>query len=1760
MASTGDSSVSSGSAGERSISPARSDESADSRPTLRPLSHASSSATLTSTQPQLSRPTSSLNLAKTRKRQAPAPPPPPSAPTPAPHTNGKVKTCTVIRFVELSYRSVFIITFINSPTSSEISSAEAVRAAQVPQATNLTSVVSTSSLSLSSSRGKRRAPPPPKPPPMRQDDSNRPSAIPEESESPVPTKSSVEDVTKSTAEDPTKCPIEETTKSPAEDPIESPAEDPIKSPAEDPKKSPAEDPKKSPAEDPIKSPAEVSTPLVNGEAHHEPPQQQQPSSPTSSHISSVSSLSSVEQQQANNPLLPPPPDVESPPPPSSASECTNLGATFSNSPPLPYTIPSSSNMQPPHQSFPTTNKPPSPTAARTTVAAGVTLGMHHEAATATSLSHSTNSSKMNSRASGIISPDRLAESEGLQRHHHQDYQIQDQDKRHHSSQELPSASTVLNQKRQKLSTEGVQEGNNLPVMQSRKNQERSLNFPSDGVSAKNIPNLDDAIVPQNVGMEGIPDIPTFRIVTKSHTAVHKDDVSKKFIADGKTQKVSEEEKYGSKGRSATKSKTNPLARGKGLVRQDNIVFENDDFEFNEDMFEPRNVSDNTAVGQSRQVSTHLTSIPVKRGAPLPTPRKNAPVAPTYTASGSKFAVSTTDHSIPLISSRTTTGEGNQNNRTGGFSHEEKVVWKVDIQPKPTPRTQPQQKKMAPTPPVVVQRAKNLTPVKETMPHNEKLQGSQDNSLNDTLNMGYYNDNITSCDSSRISHLSQVEEFEGKAQEPPDEEFKVHVSKLSKGDADVLSLLSEEEVDTPSVSSKCQSRTSSVVSKMSDSSQEYDRVSTLPVQNDNTLNARSSSSTSSHNSSTTTPLVPPIAALPAQTAASSYRAGYLAMMAELKNWKDADSLHNVGLESSDSDSDSPHDSLQELPKVMGSPQGTSEGVLRGSPLRPRLASSSSLCSDTDHEVQTRTASFSSETSEENVDNARVKSDKTPAEENLLQNKLIGLNFVRETNIVNQQNIADNESISSRSKTGSINSVEDNFRSDVQQKKIPISTRKLEVINDLEAPLLKKEVINKSVISKPQEKSSENGSEVLKDFDIQSVSSLSITDSEGDDRGKTLQNTPEENKVFEEVKTEILELPLSSVRFPAVEGTIQKSSDAASQDLSNDKLTTTNLGNRKSSVSSASSASSNNSFVKTNHNELTAQVSQEVTKKKIEIHLEAAFAELKDESKSSLFSSEESTVHSAVKKTDQLPECNSGNTWGYKLPDPPTPFKDGPSSKVTDESSSISSETVPEILSDVPSGFKDSPCSSISESRPIDIIEKTESMKERKVTKETCDSVSNISSRKSSSSSHSSTSYKFEDKAKQNVINELKSAIKETNNNEPRIVELKPKTRNLETIVYMPKAHVKEMTPSTTKLQTKDNVTKAETFSVRANIPVQHSYIPRVVAKVPIDNKEFHGPILSNVVNKTSRDSISSYESCNSPEPDAVLDRTRSGSNTSYESAPPPIPDAPIPTDSDVEVRSSRSSSDVSDGNSRTMQTSLAHQNSDSGNERSKNRARVMNFSISTYTSRSEETSYDKKIIKSESFNHQLRPKMGQLSTTDSFSTQSNPDQLKEDKKEPVICSETSVASSDLEKPSLPKKPQISEFSSAPVKYSPFLLKQAQSAKPAVPPNKPTLFGMHSETNLNVNQPVVRVNSLNDRPSMYRNTSNEGHFVVPDPPRPLLRLKRVDSQEQLERTTSLVNLATPNYELRKAQSSYDISYDGISSMFKVPFIFVMPKIFV
>lgn len=537
------------------------------------------------------------------------------------------------------------------------------------------------------------------------------------------------------------------------------------------------------------------------------------------------------------------------------------------------------------------------------------------------------------------------------------------------------------------------------------------------------------------------------------------------------------------------------------------------------------------------------------------------------------------------------------------------------------------------------------------------------------------------------------------------------------------------------------------------------------------------------------------------------------------------------------------------------------------------------------------------------------------------------------------------------------------------------------------------------------------------------------------------------------------------------------------------------------------------------------------------------------------------------------CTTEITWDYKLPDPPTPFQDGPSSKFTEYASSISSETTTESLStqSLPQELTAPPVKTVEElptiqprdttvrdptsSQPQHVNNVTREFRKPAVVrneperrgKDMVDSASSASSRKSSFSSASSSSFRSDDQAKQRVINELKSAIREVCNSEPRIVEMTPKTRGMETIMVMNKPVETQKTSSTApkpdsprigkEMPVMDRATSVPTTSpeveeqrvgenlpVRARVPVQHAFVPRVVGRVTPDlnNKPL-------IVKSKSIDSVSSYESyTTTPDVDLSL-RSRSESDTSYESAPPPVPDAPIPIDSDLESRGSRSSSDVSDGgkvkadrsldmrkmkmaSSSSVQSfssgskdtwssdesrsksSLRRQDSDSSMEY--NRSRVMNFSISTYKSRAEETSYEKKIAKSDSFSQSS----GQLSRNGSFSDQSKTEVAKSEsgaqgRSEVDARKEPSVIRN---RPIITKKLPDNEASS--VTQGSFLARQAVFGKPSVP-SKSSIYRMHSESSLpTVGHSVGRVNSLSERLGGLR---GKGQFQAPDPPRPLRR---------------------------------------------------------
>ncbi|KAL7633415.1 UNVERIFIED_CONTAM: hypothetical protein RMT77_016286 [Armadillidium vulgare] len=200
--STGDSSVSSGSAGERSVSPARSDESAEGRPSSQAQTPTSSSATLTNVYHKsnvtvsssdrnslnstecshISRPVSMISLNKTKKRPAPVPPQRVKRTTDEQKVNEKInssqeKTNLSRHNSDSSgYHEQERKSLQTSPSCSEVGSIDANRSVLRP-ASNLTSV-SNSSSTTSVKIGKRKAPSPPRPSVTRNGRTS-PSSIPE---------------------------------------------------------------------------------------------------------------------------------------------------------------------------------------------------------------------------------------------------------------------------------------------------------------------------------------------------------------------------------------------------------------------------------------------------------------------------------------------------------------------------------------------------------------------------------------------------------------------------------------------------------------------------------------------------------------------------------------------------------------------------------------------------------------------------------------------------------------------------------------------------------------------------------------------------------------------------------------------------------------------------------------------------------------------------------------------------------------------------------------------------------------------------------------------------------------------------------------------------------------------------------------------------------------------------------------------------------------------------------------------------------------------------------------------------------------------------------------------------------------------------------------------------------------------------------------------------------------------------------------------
>ena len=322
-----------------------------------------------------------------------------------------------------------------------------------------------------------------------------------------------------------------------------------------------------------------------------------------------------------------------------------------------------------------------------------------------------------------------------------------------------------------------------------------------------------------------------------------------------------------------------------------------------------------------------------------------------------------------------------------------------------------------------------------------------------------------------------------------------------------------------------------------------------------------------------------------------------------------------------------------------------------------------------------------------------------------------------------------------------------------------------------------------------------------------------------------------------------------------------------------------------------------------------------------------------------------------------------------------------------------------------------------------------------------------------------------------------------------MELKPKVRHIEAVI-LAKAQEKPVEKPDLR---------AEVLPARVNYQVERSYVPRVVAKQEVKLEETGVKEIAREPprrsKKESKESISSYDSCISTEVCDVVDssplRSRSTSSTSYESAPPPVPEASPPMLSESESdrgKGQRSSSTTSESSSISASTGT-HQTTDSSETFI--RPRVMNFSISTYKSRAEETSYDKRITKSDSFSSRQSsgdgPKIGYVPRREASTAY-------RDRPEPLsfVDEILGVKERPTEPTRTPTKPSLATGSTVmsrilhlreksrsqqhiPTFYEKSFDKSytsSTSGKPAIPPNKPSLQGRDG-------QPVMRMNSMSDR---------------------------------------------------------------------------------
>ncbi|XP_076039827.1 uncharacterized protein LOC143024696 isoform X4 [Oratosquilla oratoria] len=327
-----------------------------------------------------------------------------------------------------------------------------------------------------------------------------------------------------------------------------------------------------------------------------------------------------------------------------------------------------------------------------------------------------------------------------------------------------------------------------------------------------------------------------------------------------------------------------------------------------------------------------------------------------------------------------------------------------------------------------------------------------------------------------------------------------------------------------------------------------------------------------------------------------------------------------------------------------------------------------------------------------------------------------------------------------------------------------------------------------------------------------------------------------------------------------------------------------------------------------------------------------------------------------------------------------------------------------------------------------------------------------------------------------------SIAQVNNFEPRIIELKHKVIEKEVgSVNSAGGAVLATRKISDSLITKESeYTKRQDANKSSRLQVEH---------------------------RNKWDSVSSYESCTpgvtSEDIPGSNRGSRSNSVSSYESAPPPLPEYGPPLE-------------YVPGKSRKVTSRQNSISSESGSDSSRP-SKPLLFSISTYASRSEETSYEKKITKSESFSHLSRPRSDSLPTgitkAESFSSSTN----KKRKEKRLGDSESDDSSKEKNSEEMFRKP-------APV---------------------------------SANREERKVDIAAALPArqlpLTRSTSSLQSSAYPVlPVEPFVSSRRTQELEDtrkyvIGRTSSMHNLNTSSQILRKSQSSVDVSGGGEKESF-------------